>query len=120
MFCCHNLTKLIPVINSYVGVGGPQEDTVNTAISRSDVLQVFLDSPFPTVFIVEEPVVDHQLRLDERGPGPLHLLHVVVDVEVQAVSDLISQHLVITPPGIKAGLAFILWTFVVLEVSGHQ
>ena len=98
MFCCHNLTKLIPVINSYVGVGGPQEDTVYTAISRSDVLKVLLHCPLPAVFVVEEPVVDHQLRLDERGPGPLHLLHVVEDVEV---SDLISQNLAITPPAIE-------------------
>ena len=116
MFCCHNLTKLIPVINSYVGVGGPQEDTVNTAISRSDVLQVFLDSPLPTVFIVEEPVVDHQLGLDEGGPGPGHLGNVVVDGQVQAGPDLISRGLEAAPPGIESSLAFVPGTFIVLKV----
>jgi hypothetical protein len=57
--------QLIAVIDTHVGVGGPNEYGVNAPIALIEIVEVAVDSISMSYGIVEIAIVHHHLRLNE-------------------------------------------------------
>ena len=56
---------LVPVVDSHVWIGGPDEHGVDAAVALFQVVEITVNGVFSGDWIVEVAVMHHHLRLNE-------------------------------------------------------
>ena len=63
--------QLVAVVDAHVWIGGPDEHGVDAAVAFFEIVEIAVDGVAAGDGVIEVAVLDHHLRLDEAGLGPL-------------------------------------------------
>ena len=72
-----NEIVLVAIVDSHIWVRGPDEHGINTAVSFLQVIEITVHGVAARNWIIEVTVVNHHLRLEKTGLGPLESRQVV-------------------------------------------
>ena len=81
---------LVAIVNSDVGIYGPDQYGIDAAVARLQIIQIFVDRIFSRHRIVEVPIFHHCLRLNKTGLRPLQFLAVILPPGIAGPEPCIS------------------------------
>src|SRR5579859_7094380 len=97
---------LVAVIDPHIGIGRPDQNRVNSAVSFFQIVEIAIDGVAVRYRIVEIAVLYHHLWLEETGLGPLKCRHIVAGTLVaDANASFIAPVTDVGQPGIMLALS---------------
>ena len=77
-----NHVVLVAIVDPHVGIRRPDEDCVDSAVSLFQVIEITIDRIAVGDRVVEIPVLDHHLRLNEAGLCPFEGRQIVTEIVI--------------------------------------
>ncbi|MDT8070622.1 MAG: hypothetical protein ROO76_20875 [Terriglobia bacterium] len=82
---------LAAIVYTDIGIRRPYQDAINAAISSCDIVKVPPDGVLSCLRIVEEPIMDHHLRLHEVRLRPTEFGALILVVVVSNSDESFSS-----------------------------
>ena len=73
---------LIAIVDADVRIDGPEQNGVDAAVALVDVVEIAIDRVFARDRVVEIPILDHHLRLNERRLAPFQLGTLILGIVI--------------------------------------